>query len=847
MRAVSGCSKRVLSDLGRAGNRPKGIPVTAAQLLLALWPAWVAGVAVQLQQAALWSTSAYAGTLALALLGAGAAWWGRQRWGHLAQVALLMATAAVAFGLTGWRAADFAQQALPPALEGVDLVVEGRVNGLPRRSADGISFVLAVNSARRDGQAVAVPEHLQLSWYQRGVAPTQALPRAGEPWRLTVRLRRPHGERNPHGFDRERWLWEQAIGATGYVRASPRDAPPQRLALARWGLDAARQAVGDAVAERVRDPRQAGVLAALVVGDQSAIDREDWDLFRTTGVAHLMSISGLHITLFAWLATRLIGLLWRRLARPWPSLLLAVPLPVAAGLGGVCLAAVYALFAGWGVPAQRTVLMLGLVVGLRLAGRQWPWPPLWGLAMVAVLLLDPWALLQPGFWLSFVAVGILFATDPSGQSNPRAASASTGWRRWARVVWGQGREQVVMTLALAPLSLLLFGQVSLAGLAANLLAIPWVTLLITPLALLGVLVAPLWEVAAWAVQGLYHWLGWLAQWPWAAVYRALAPWPLALLAVVGGVLLVLRIPGWLRAAGCLLIWPALVWQPPRPAVGGFEVLALDVGQGSAVLVRTAHHSLLYDAGPRHANGSDAGRRVVLPLLRALGEVPDAVVISHQDSDHAGGAPAVHAAWPQVRWLSSYATDPAQRCVAGQRWNWDGVQFEILHPQPTHYRLDGSGVLPSNAMSCVLRIDDGQHSAWLSGDLDAERETRLALERPDLRADLLLAPHHGSASSSSAVLLNTLRPSLVIVQSGYRNRFGHPAAQVLQRYRERGIPWLVTAQCGAMTWSSHAPRAARCERVHNRRYWHQSGATNGIWTDQEPPDSVDRSLQRILQK
>ena len=813
--------------------------MSAARLLLALWPAWVAGVALQLQQTALWPGDRYAAALLPALCGVSLALWGRRRLGRLAWPLVLVATALAAFGLTGWRAAHFAQQALDATLEGVDVRVEGRVSGLPRRSADSQSFVFEVASARRDGQAVPLPERLQLSWYLRGAASDQTLPRAGERWQLTVRLRRPHGSFNPHGFDRERWLWEQGIGATGYVRSGPRDEAPQRLAAAGRGLGAARQAVGEAMAARVHDPRLAGVLAALVVGDQSAIDREDWDLFRTTGVAHLMSISGLHVTLFAWLATRLIGALWRRLARPFPAVLLAVPLPLAAGVGGVALATAYALFAGWGVPAQRTVLMLALVVGLRLLGRQWPWPPLWGLAMVAVLLLDPWALLQPGFWLSFVAVGILFATDPAGRSQPRDADAQAGWRRWAHAAWGQWREQVVMTLALAPLSLLLFGQVSLVGLAANLLAIPWVTLLVTPLALLGVLFAPLWEVAAWAVQGLHAWLGWLAQWSWAAVYRPIPPLPLAVLAVAGGVLLVLRAPGVFRAAGLLLLWPALLWQPPRPAEGRFEVMALDVGQGSAVLVRTAGHSLLYDAGPRYASGGDAGRRVVLPLLRALGEEPDAVVISHQDSDHAGGAEVVRAAWPRARWLSSFDADPARRCQAGQRWTWDGVHFEIVHPAPAQYRADGSGALPSNAMSCVLRIDDGRHSAWLSGDLDAERETRLALDRPDLRADLLLAPHHGSTTSSSPVLLNTLRPAVVIVQSGYRNRFGHPAPVVLQRYRERGVPWVNSPQCGAATWRSEVPQAVRCERVHGRRYWHQPGAEPGKGAAEGMPDAAER--------
>ncbi len=532
-----------------------------------------------------------------------------------------------------------------------------------------------------------------------------------------------------------------------------------------------------------------------------------------------MSISGLHVTLFAWLATALVGWFWRRLARVWPQALLAVPAPWAAGMGGVLLATAYALFSGWGVPSQRTVLMLAVVVGLRLSVRHWPWPAVWLLAMSAVVALDPWALMQAGFWLSFVAVGILFATDP-GRRRPTDGAP---WpRRAARALVGLVREQGVVTVALAPLTLLLFGQFSVVGLVANLAAIPWVTLLVTPLALLGVFVPPLWDAAAWAVHGLSVALQWLAQWPWAALFRPVAPWPLAVLAVAGGVLLVLRLPWALRLAGLMLFWPALFHTPPRPAPGHFELLALDVGQGSAALLRTATHSLLYDTGPRYGpqpDSADAGDRVVLPLLRALGEQLDTVVVSHSDSDHSGGAAAVQAAQPGARWLSSYDADPARRCVAGQRWQWDGVDFEVLHPQTGLYDENGKGRLSSNAMSCVLRVSNSTHSAWLGGDIDAAQEVRLALAHPELRATLMLAPHHGSQTSSSPVLLNTLQPAWVIVQSGYRNRFNHPAPVVLERYAQRHIPWVNSPECGAATWRSAEPDQMVCQRELDRRYWH----------------------------
>jgi competence protein ComEC len=531
-----------------------------------------------------------------------------------------------------------------------------------------------------------------------------------------------------------------------------------------------------------------------------------------------MSISGLHVTLWAWLATALVGALWRRLALRWPKALLVLPTPWAAGLGGVAFATAYALFAGWGVPAQRTVLMLAVVVGLRLSVRRWPWPAVWLLAMAAVVLLDPWALMQAGFWLSFVAVAILFATDP-GRRPPAAGPG--GVRRAARAFMGLLREQGVVTVALAPLTLLLFGQFSVVGLVANLAAIPWVTLLVTPLALLGIFAPPLWDAAAWAVQGLSLALQWLAQWPGAALFRPVAPGPLALAAVLGGVLLVLRLPWAVRLSGLMLLWPALLYTPPRPVPGQFELIALDVGQGSAVLLRTAGHSLLYDTGPRYGpqpDAADAGERVVLPLLRALGERLDAVVVSHSDSDHSGGAASVQAAQPQARWLSSYDADPARRCVAGQRWRWEGVDFEVLHPQPDDYDEAGHGRLSSNAMSCVLLVTSGQHSAWLGGDIDAAHEVRLAMARPELRASVMLAPHHGSQTSSSPVLLNALHPGLVLVQSGYRNRFNHPSPVVLERYAQRGIPWVSSPGCGAATWRSEAPSAVVCEREIARRYW-----------------------------
>lgn len=793
----------------------------------------IAGAALQLQQRALWSGAVYA-ALVTAALACGLAW--RVRWrlrpvGRRGLAALLLIGLAFGAGLTGWRAAVFAAQALDPALEGRDLQVTGVVAQMPQRDEGGARFRFDVESARAlepAGGAVQLPPRLALGWYAEGTGlwaratpAADAAPlrrpeplHAGERWQLTVRLKAPHGNLNPKGFDQELQLWEQGVQATGYVRAGAQDAPPVRFGDTwRHPVERAREAVRDAAFARIADRRTAGVIAALVTGDQSAIDRVDWDIYRATGVAHLVSISGLHITMFAWLAALAVGWLWRRSTR----LMLRWPAQQAALVGGVALAGLYALFSGWGVPSQRTVLMLATVALLRIAGRRWPWPCVWLLACAVVVIADPWALMQAGFWLSFVAVAALFATDASVDGEQ-----AKGWR--ARL-YRLAREQAVVTLALAPLTLLLFQQVSVVGLLANALAIPWVTLVLTPLAMLGAVVPPLWDLAAWAVRALSWWLEWLAALPLATVSLPAPPLWAAAGGVLGGVLLAMRLPWSARLLGVPLLLPVLLWQVPRPPAGEFDLLAADIGQGNAVLVRTATHSLLYDAGPRYSLDSDAGQRVLVPLLRALGERLDTVVLSHRDSDHTGGAPAVLAMQPQAALLSSIeathplqALRPARRCLAGQRWRWDGVDFELLHPVEADYERVAA---KPNSVSCVLRIGNGRASVLLAGDIERAQEEALAARAADgaLRVDLLLVPHHGSKTSSSPALLDAVRPRLALVQAGYRNRFGHPAPPVREAYAARGTAVIDSPHCGAARWSSRQPQSVGCERAMQPRYWH----------------------------
>jgi competence protein ComEC len=814
---------------GVGDDRQAGLSFRAGWLAGGLL-AWLAGIGLQLQQPALWPAAHYlTGMAAGAALAAGA--W---RW-RTARALVLLGLLALGFSWAGWRAGERLAQALPPALEGQDLIVSGVVATLPQASAAGTRFLFDVEDAQWQGRPVQLPPKVALGWYRQWhdeamLSDPRAELRAGQRWRLPLRLKRPHGSLNPGGFDYELALFEQGVRATGYVRSTP-VRPAERLADdAGHPVERLRQAVRDAIFQRVPDARAAGVLAALSIGDQGAIEREDWELFRATGIAHLVSISGLHVTMFAWLAAALIGRAWRRSER----LVLWCPAPWAARWGGVLAAAGYALLSGWGVPSQRTVWMLATAAALSTGGAAWPWLLVLLAAAGVVALLDPWALLQVGFWLSFAAVALLMSSSPvQGLPQAEAVAGGTRWSRGLRTAWRVAREglrtQAVATLGLAPLTLVFFQQLSLVGFAANLVAIPLVTLVITPLALLGVLAAPLWTAGAWAVQGLAKLLGALVAVPGAVWSVPPAPLWAQAAGLAAGALLLLPLPWRLRLLALPmavpLLWPAV----PVPAPGTFELLAADVGQGTAVLVRTHGHTLLYDTGPQYSPDSDAGQRVLLPLLRRQGPHPiDLLMLSHGDTDHVGGAATLLDQWPVRAISSSLAAAhpllsrglPHTPCSAGQQWEWDGVRFRVLQPHAEALLPAPPGTKPTkpNWLSCVLRVEDpAGHSVLLTGDAEAPQEAAMLREQgARLRSEVLLVPHHGSRTSSSAAFLDAVAPQVAVVQAAYRSRFGHPAPDVMARYAERGITVVRSDRCGAWHWST---RGAYCERDAARRYWH----------------------------
>jgi competence protein ComEC len=693
---------------------------------------------------------------------------------------------------------------LAPQLEGRDLDVVGVVAGLPAAGERSVRFEFETE-APASGERL--PKKLLLSWYRRASQEDQpALPAAdihpGERWLLTVRLRRPHGNVNPNGFDYEAWLLERGIGATGYVRKHKRLG--SRNGLFDW-VGRAREAVRERFRAALGATPAAGILAALAVGDQRAISAEEWQLFRRTGVTHLMSISGLHVTLVSGLVAGLVSLAWRRV----PALALRLPARKAAALAAILAALGYTLLAGFAVPAQRTFYMVTVVALALWSGRIASPARTLALALGVVVLADPWAPLAAGFWLSFGAVALIFYVG-------------TGWTasecrlaQWGRIQWA-------ITAGLAPAALLLFGQLSVAGPLANAVAIPLVSVVITPLALAAAAlpVQALLDLAAWLVEWLLQFLEWCAMRPGALWQQHVPSWWSVGLAL-GGVAWLLAPRGVpRRACGLALMAPAFVLLPPAPAHGSAWITTFDVGQGLAVMVRTARRTLLYDAGPAFGADADSGGRIVVPAARAAGLAGiDLLVLTHDDSDHVGGAlsvlesmevGALASSLPQAHALHTLVP-VTRRCAAGLRWEWDGVRFEFLHPGAEAPRVR------RNNESCVLHVAAQGGSMLLTGDI--ERAVEASMLDMQIKADVLLVPHHGSRTSSSREFIAAVAPRWAVVAAGYRSRFGHPSGEVLERYRAAGAALARTDRDGAVqVLLEKAGPQVIGERQRRPRYW-----------------------------
>lgn len=684
------------------------------------------------------------------------------------------------FGLCGLHAGHALSQQLPLSLERQDVVLSGHIVDLPTDEPRRTHFQLRVDDG--DAQPKALRGRLlQLSWYdgyRQAGSPRRHQLEPGSRWRFQLRLRAPRGLRNPGVFDGEKSALAKGIAATGYVR-DPQGA--RQLAPPR-GIDAWRESMSARIGNAIRSPT-ARYVQALALGDTRGLQDSDWESLRATGVTHLIAISGFHVGMVAALFALFAAGLWRM----FPALGRWLPRPQAAAAAALLGALGYAAVSGFALPTVRTLLMIAVVAAARVLRRPVRVVDALAMALLAILLVDPMAALTAGFWLSFAGVAWLAWCLPDAGH---------------RIVGDFLSAQGVATLGLLPLTVVLFGQASLAGPLANLVVIPWWTFVVVPLSLLGTALEALhpgaggwaWRAAAWCFDLAWPWLQWLADSRFALWWLPQARWYALPLALAGAFwcLLPRRVPG---KSLVLLLWLPLLW-PDRnlPARGDAEIVVLDVGQGLSVLVRTARHSLLYDMGPAQPEGFDAGERVGVPSLRALGvRRLDAAIVSHGDNDHAGGFPAVRRAFPLP---VAFAPDGVgiagtRPCVAGTQWQWDGVRLRFLHP-PRYFPYLG------NESSCVLRIETTHGAALLTGDIDAVVERELVRRAPaSLRADVVLVAHHGSRGSSDPAFVAATGARDALLSAGYGNRFHHPHPIAVQRWEAAGARVSDTLDSGAL--------------------------------------------------
>jgi len=713
--------------------------------------------------------------------------------------------------------------ALPANWQNKPIELVGVVASVPTLTEQGTRFNFIVE--RVVTKNVVVPKHISLSVYRKRDYLTQVQDdgqfldyQPGQRWQLTAKLKRPHSTQNPHGFDFESWSLAENIRATGSVKGKPAmlDAfvwQPQYV------VERIRQLVKLRIAKVLADKPYNGVIQALVMGDDSQITVQDWQLFLRTGITHLMSISGLHITMLSGLMFVLVSFIWRRV----PHLANQIPTRKAATFAAVVTALAYGLVAGFSVPTQRTLYML-MVFGVALwSGRHFAMAQVLALALLIVVLIDPWAVISAGFWLSFGAVALLSFAMGARLAQPH----------WLKIAL---RTQWAVTIGMLPLLLIMFHQASIISPLANAVAIPLVSFFVTPLALLGSFLPIDWplHLAYYLLDGCVVFLRWLNQLP-VAVWQQHAPALWTLVPALLGVVWILLPSGWpMRWLGVFGLLPMLLIQPDRPMPGDMKVTVLDVGQGLSVVVQTAQHTLLYDAGAKFNQQSDAGSRIVVPFLQGEGvQKLDGFIVTHDDNDHSGGMASVLALMP-VGWFASSMPDTTliptnteqMKCYAGQSWHWDGVDFEVLHPSLQDYEYSE---IKDNDRSCVLKVTSASGSLLLTGDIERRAESALLAAYQDsvgvtLKSDVLVVPHHGSKTSSTPDFVEAVAPSVAIFTVGYLNRFRHPRSEVVSRYQAIDTKVMRSDYQGAVTLNFYKRESSpqievQSWRSQQKRYWH----------------------------
>ncbi|MCW8935730.1 MAG: DNA internalization-related competence protein ComEC/Rec2 [Gammaproteobacteria bacterium] len=704
---------------------------------------------------------------------------------------------------------------LPEELHGQNILLEGVVDNLPAINETSVRFnlkvkrYLSINGQKSDILPANLPDKVRLSWfhYKEEI-------HNGEHWQLLVRLKQPHGMFNPGGFDYEKWLYQENIQATGYIRKSHQNI---KLSKKDNGINRLREKL-QLILSDLPDSTYKGLLQALTIGQKSKISSEQWEVLRLTGTNHLMAISGLHIGLIAVMTFVLVSWLV-------PGFLcLYLSSSQIAALASLLVAGFYAMLAGFTVPTQRAFIMLLVMMLAILLKRPVFSLNTLALSLIAVLIINPVNVLSVGFWLSFIAVLII-----SLVSNSRVQVKQLHLNTLLQSI----RVQWLIALGMLPLSVLLFQQGSLISPVANMLAIPLVGMLIVPLCLLASLISvvsldlSVWVFTLTSDVLAYIWLilEWLSELPFNNWQRSTVPLLHSVLALIGVVILLLPKGLTVRFYGLFLLIPLLNYEYPKPQQGAFWIDVLDVGQGLSVLIRTREKSLLYDTGAKFSKNFDIGEKVVVPYLKYIGlNQLNTLMISHGDNDHAGGVKSVlnklgtqsilgESSYIKKE-LSTYKT--ANFCKAGQKWTWNAVNFEVLHPVLSYKRL--------NNRSCVLKVWNQHYSLILPGDIESKAERDMLKNSADkLKTDILLVPHHGSNTSSSINWLEKTAPQVAIVSAGYRNRFGHPTDKVLKNYEIMTSRVLNTAISGMIQIKVPALQSAELIKTTQYRkvrthYW-----------------------------
>ncbi len=750
------------------------------------------------------------------------------------------------FGLClflGWSYTSFYVNQLYPVLdlgqlEGETIEVKGYLDSIPKKSEKKQSFDFII-TARQISSGQSSPQwdssfkaKVRLSWYY-----THKKLESGQQWQLKIRLKKPNGLLNG-GFDYEKWLYQNRILATGYIREGFQLNAATQSFYQKY-LFQLRQNAATKIDNALSEYPYIGLVKALTIGVKDDIKTEQWQMFLRTGTNHLIAISGLHIGLMSTFTWMMVYFLWRSFS----FLNLKYPATFIASLAALVTAALYAALAGFAIPTQRALIMLLVVFSAMMFKRDFLPGYVLLVALLAVILFDPLSSLSPGFWLSFWAVAIILLTVSArlgGQSSMKHKLWQFAWLQWA-----------IFIGLLSPL-MVLFNQFSILSPFANLFAVPLMSLIIVPLTLIAAALLFLYEPLGlilfhgleWPVSLLFMVLDRLSQWSNSLLFLAEPSWSVMFMVFVGSIWLLMP-KGWPgRGLGLLLILPAFFIEAEKVPQGQIHLTMLDVGQGLAMILRTQNHTLIYDTGDKFSKQFNMADRVIIPYMKKQGMAGvDKLIVSHSDRDHAGSffelLQEVHieeilAGEPEL--LDKRAVNmklasnlnsnliekksegfSVKQCLSGQKWQWDNVRFHILSPKPPLENIK------NNNRSCVLHITTAtQQTILLTGDIEKKAEKQLLIDFPNLTADVLQVPHHGSRTSSSLDFLKQIKAEIALFSYGYRNRFRHPSKRVISRYKKMKVKLYNTSN-GAIDIKSNMTNnsfSVKEYRVENKQIWHR---------------------------